>query len=274
MKKLYVLKIGGSVLTNKNSEKLYLYKKRISKIAQHIKTSLDKNNNLQLIIIHGGGGIAHHLAHKYSLQNGVGTDKNKLYGAALTRLAIQKLNTRVFNIFLENKLPTLPVHTSAIITQTNKKISTFDTHIISETLNNNYIPIVYGDIVFDSVCGMSIASGDMSIAYLAQHFNAEKVFLATDVQGIFTKDPYKYSDVKLIKKVTLSDVFSKKFIKLSGSHNVDVTGGLKGKLYSFKKLNSSKNSLKQIVIFDGTNPENYTKLLSDKQITATYIKVK
>ena len=274
MKKLYILKIGGSVLTNKNSKKLYLHTKRIHKIAQHIKTILDKNNNLQLIIIHGGGGAAHHLAHKYSLRNGVNNDKNKLYGATLIRLAIQKLNTHIFNIFLENKLPVLPVHTSAIATQANKKITTFNTHTISKILKSNYIPIIYGDMVFDDTYGMSVLSGDTITAHLAQHFNAKKVFLATDVSGIFTKDPYKYSNTKLIAKTTLSDVFCKKLIKLTPSHNIDVTGGLKGKLQSFKKLSTSKNSLKQIVIFDGTNPQNYTELLSNNQITATYIKVK
>jgi isopentenyl phosphate kinase len=273
MKKLYILKIGGSILTNKNSERLYLHKKRISKIAKQIKTALNKDPDLQLIIVHGAGGEVHHLAHKYSLQNGTGLNNNKLYGATLTRLAVQKLNTQIFNIFLENGLPVLPVHTSSTVIQKNKKISTLNTKIITGTINNNCIPLLYGDMTLDTVCGMSISSGDASTAYLAKHLDIKKIFLATDVQGIFTKDPYKYSDATLIKKTTLSNVFFAQNISLTKSHNTDTTDGMKGKLRSFNNLLPSKTATQQIILFDGTKPENYTKLLTNSYIPATYIDV-
>ena len=273
MKKLYILKIGGSVLTNKNSERLHLYRKRLSNIAQQIQTVLNKNPDLQLIIVHGAGGEVHHLAHKYSLQNGTGLNKNKLYGATLTRLAVQKLNTQIFNIFLENGLPVLPVHTSSTIIQENKKISTLNTKIIMETINNNFIPLLYGDMAFDTICGMSISSGDSSTAHLAKNLNIKKILLATDVQGIFTKDPYKHPNATLVKETTLSNIFSTQAINLTKSHNTDTTDGMKGKLHSFNRLLQSKNVTQQIILFDGTNPENYAKLLTNNYISATYINV-
>jgi aspartokinase-like uncharacterized kinase len=49
-------------------------------------------------------------------------------------------------------------------------------------------------------------TSDSIAAYIASRLNADKVIFATDVDGIFTSDPKKHSDAKLIKRTSASEL--------------------------------------------------------------------
>lgn len=49
-------------------------------------------------------------------------------------------------------------------------------------------------------------TSDSIAAYIASRLNADKVILVTDVDGIFTSDPKKHSDAKLIKELSASEL--------------------------------------------------------------------
>jgi len=49
-------------------------------------------------------------------------------------------------------------------------------------------------------------TSDSIAAYVASRLNADKVILVTDVDGIFTSDPKKYSDAKLINELSASEL--------------------------------------------------------------------
>jgi hypothetical protein len=49
-------------------------------------------------------------------------------------------------------------------------------------------------------------TSDSIAAYVASRLNADKVILATDVDGIFTSDPKKHSDAKLLKRASASEL--------------------------------------------------------------------
>ena len=59
-------------------------------------------------------------------------------------------------------------------------------------------------------------TSDSIAAYVAEQVNARKVVLVTDVDGVFTSDPKKYSDAKLIEKLS-----AKKLLTLSQGTSVD-----------------------------------------------------
>jgi aspartokinase-like uncharacterized kinase len=59
-------------------------------------------------------------------------------------------------------------------------------------------------------------TSDSIAAYIANRLHANKVILATDVDGIFTADPKKHSDAKLLKKLS-----AKKLLKLAQRTSVD-----------------------------------------------------
>jgi isopentenyl phosphate kinase len=127
-------------------------------------------------------------------------------------------------------------------------------------------------MVFDEKLDMSICSGDAIAPYLAKKLGAEKIFFASDIDGIFDQDPHLQKDAKLIEKINLNKIKNNNKIKLTDSHNVDVTGGLSGKI---KNIDLKHNiSLKSVEIFNGLKYENYEKIILGKKFPHTFIKIK
>jgi isopentenyl phosphate kinase len=269
MKPLYILKIGGSVATLKNRPGVSVRRDLLRKAAEAIKDAMEEKD-FHLILIHGAGAAGHQLAKKYNLAEGIGMNPKKWYGALISRIANSKLDTAIAEIFISKGLRVTSVHTASAIVQKNKKISHCNLEIIKEALRQNSIPMLYGEMVFDTKLGMSICSGDAIAPYLAEKLGAQKMFFASDIDGIFTKDPHIHKDAKIIEKINLGEIKNK--AQISVSHNVDVTGGLMGKI---EKLgNVHHNALKSIEIFNGLREENYAKVILGKEFPHTVISIR
>ncbi len=240
----------------------------IRKIAKEIKASLE-SQSFNLILIHGAGSVGHQLAHKYELTKGANQTEKGWEGALISRVANQTMDVSISDIFVKNNLPVVSIHTSSVIIQTNGKISHFDLGTIKESLKQNCIPLLYGEMVLDRKLGMTICSGDAIVPYLAKKLGAQKMFFASDIDGIFDKDPHLHKNAKLIKKIRLSDIEKKS--KLTHSHNIDTTGGLLGKIKKIKEFKNSK--VKSVEIFNGLDSRNYKKVFSEKSFNHTFIEI-
>ena len=205
MKSLYILKLGGSIVTYKNRTDASARKKLLKKIAKELKALLNKNN-FKLILIHGAGSPGHQLAHKYRLSSGARNNKKKWHGSFLSRMVNLKLNNIITEILIEKELRVTPVHTASVIIQNNKKVEKFSLDTIKEALNQNCIPMLYGEMVFDKTLGMTVCSGDVIAPYLAKKLGAKKIFFASDIDGIFDRDPHLNKNAKLIKEINLNNI--------------------------------------------------------------------
>ncbi|HEX8973992.1 MAG TPA: isopentenyl phosphate kinase [Patescibacteria group bacterium] len=269
MKPLYILKIGGSVVTLKDHPGFSVRKELLDKVADSLLLAR-KKGKFDLILIHGAGALGHSLAKEYGLDKGVGKSARKMHGALLSRNANQKLDNAICEIFNTKGLPVAPVHTASVIIQKNALISKFETGMIKEALEKNLIPVMYGDMVFDTKLGMSVCSGDAIAPFLAKKFGARKIFFASDIAGVFTNDPHFHKDASLIEEISLQEITSN--AKLSGSHNVDVTGGLWGKIKKMESL--KKTNVEFVEIFNGLEEGNYLKALTGKKFPHTKIHIK
>ena len=265
---LYIIKIGGSVATHKNRKGASVRRKLLLKIAQEIKKT-KKQGEFNLILIHGAGAGGHQIARKYKLASGTLGNKNKIRGSLLSSVANQKLNNSIFDIFYSGGLNVYPIHTASTIIQKNKIIDFVELALIKKALANNFIPILYGEMVFDEELGMSICSGDAIAPYLAKKLKARKVFFASDIDGIFSEDPHKNKKAKLIEKINLKEINKK--VSLGKSHNTDVTGGLMGKVRQI--TNEYDDHLESIEIFNGLNPINYRKVILGEDFSHTIIEI-
>lgn len=263
-KEIILLKIGGSILTRKDKKNASFRRDLLVEIANNIRIFVKKNPQISLCIIHGAGAVGHRIAKEYHLENGVGTDPNRWFGTLLTRLKNQKLDAKLFEIFLEAGLRIVPIHTASAIIQKDKKIHIVFWKALEEAFRNNCIPLLYGEIVFDETLGMSICSGDASIFSIAQHFKVRKILFASDIDGIFDKDPHLHKDATLIQKTTLSALLHDKNISLEKSHSIDVTGGLGNKITSLKQY--EPKDLETVQIFNGLEAKKFLSALSGKKI--------
>ena len=239
-----------------------LFRSLLTEIAKDCAAALSVNKNIQLIIIHGAGSAAHQVAKQYQLENGTKNDSMKIEGAQLIHVANQKLNLAIAEIFLNHGVNIAPVHTASVIIQRGGKINKCFYDVIDQALGSNCVPLLYGEIVFDETLGMTICSGDVIAVDLAKKYNASKIVFVSDIDGIFDKDPHVYRDAIIIKSITLDSITTNNKVTLSGSHNVDVTGGLKNKI-AVLSGNDIPKSLKQVVVCNGFSAGFISRAFND-----------
>lgn len=231
-RELIIIKLGGSIITYKNSLVPKARTYVIKRLAREIKQILERNK-YQIIIVHGAGSFGHPLSKKYALQKGMHTDKEKLNFCVVDSL-ILKLNSIIIQSLIEQGIPAVGLPSHSFI-QTNQGIMpNFNCDLIREYLNLNITPVFFGDAVLDKKWNCTALSGDTLIPYLATQFKAAKAIFLSDVDGVFDKNPKQYSNAHLIPKVTGNNLNA--VLKgLTASGTADVTGQMKGKILSIKK---------------------------------------
>jgi len=95
-----ILKIGGSVLTDKSREGK-LNRKEVARIAREIASGDVKS----LILIHGAGSFGHPIAKKFGLDVPGGQN---YAGATLTHEMVKELNRAVVQKLIENGIVAIP----------------------------------------------------------------------------------------------------------------------------------------------------------------------
>lgn len=224
MKNLILVKLGGSVITDKSKP----YTARIDtiqKLAKKIRRF--KNKNTDLIIGHGSGSFAHIPASKYQTQKGL-VNKNSVWGLSLTADAAIQINRIVISEFLKLKIPIISF---APLSFNYGKIVLID-HI-EKVLEIGNIPIIYGDVVMNKKQGFEIYSGekilDILASRLAKNYRKIKTIYFTDTNGVYDD---KGKTISMITPKNFKEI--KKY--LQGSGNTDVTGGMIHKVEESLKL--------------------------------------
>jgi isopentenyl phosphate kinase len=229
---LIILKLGGSVITKKEAKEPTIDYDNLNRISSEIaSSSFDK-----LIIVHGAGSFGHPFARKYEIGSKIKDEDDFNYkknGFCITHSWVKKLNSIVCNSLREKGVLAVSIQPSSFVTTKNKRIYSCDLNLINKYLDLGFVPVIYGDVVMDMNESIKICvlSGDQIIQYFGENLKPDRVILGSDVDGIYTKDPKKYPDAELMEIVTSNENLS-----TEGSLNVDVTGGMNGKLRELIKL--------------------------------------
>ncbi|MEM4733031.1 MAG: isopentenyl phosphate kinase, partial [Candidatus Bathyarchaeia archaeon] len=218
-----ILKIGGSVITDKNGE-LAAKTEVINRLAEEIQ----KANTRRLVIVHGGGSFGHPTAQKYGIKEGLREDTQKI-GFAETHHVMTVLNGLVMDSLVWHSIPAVSITPSSCIITENGRIKTFDDTALKMLLGMDFVPVLYGDAVLDEKLGFTVLSGDQLVAYLAMKLKAARIVIGVDTDGLYDADPKTAKNAKLYTRLTLSELEKVKS-KLAGSVAVDITGGMLGKI--------------------------------------------
>jgi len=230
---LIILKLGGSVITRKDSLTPALDSSNLTRIAREISNS----SYHKLILVHGAGSFGHPYAREYAIGSEIDSKEElvrKRQGFSKTQNSVKHLNQLVCQHLLEQDIPAVSIQPSSFVQTWNKRIISADTDLISKYLGLGFVPVLYGDVVLDmeDKIKMAVLSGDQIVKYLAENLKPEKVILGSDVDGIYNKDPKKYPEALLMKVVTSPDDLE----STDGTQTVDVTGGMGGKLGELLEL--------------------------------------
>jgi len=103
-----------------------------------------------------------------------------------------------------------------------------ETDALAGLLRLKMIPVTYGVPAFDRAWGSSILSQDQIAPYIAKKLGVNRIVEISDVEGIFTANPKKDKNAKLIREINQNN-YKEVESCLSGSSSPDVTGGMKQK---------------------------------------------
>ncbi|MFW6220386.1 MAG: isopentenyl phosphate kinase [Nanoarchaeota archaeon] len=229
MQEVIIIKLGGSLITNKN--KPFTYNSQIvEKIIKEIKDSIPKIKE-KIILTNGAGSFGHPLAKKYKIIDGY-KNKESIRGFCLTQNAVSKLNKFILKELLKNKINALTIHPSSIVTFNGNKFEMFDKTLIN-SIENNIIPLLYGDVIFDLNKKFSIISTEQIINLISKDlkkkYKIKKIILAGITNGVYDKNE------KLIPTINNQNI--KEILNNNlKSDGIDVTGGMFHKIKEMQNL--------------------------------------
>lgn len=255
-KPLYIIKLGGSVITDKSKGKGVFRRDIVKRLVSEI-VEAKKKKAFDLILVHGAGAYPHYLTKKYKLNEGFKGEKSAL-GFSLVKNALFKLNSLVWSACLRGGLNVCTVEPSAVITTKNGEIERFDTIFVEGLLKLGIAPLLMGDDALDKLRGIAVLSGDKTMAFLAKKYKADKVIFVSDVDGVFDKNPKVHKDAKLIGKINNQN-FKRIIDSMEVFNKNDASGEMKGKLLAIKKMLTGVD----VVIANGLSPNTIKLILSN-----------
>ena len=145
---MIILKLGGSVITRKDSLTPTLDSSILTRIAREISNS----SYHKLIVVHGAGSFGHPYAKEYAIGSEIKSHEEltrKKQGFSKTQNSVKNLNQLVCQHLIEQEIPAVSIQPSSFIQTRNKRIIKADLDLISKYLDLGFVPVFYGDVVLD-----------------------------------------------------------------------------------------------------------------------------
>lgn len=262
-KKIVFIKCGGSFITHK--DKPYTPRPEVMKLfATQLKQAITHNPDTQVILGNGAGSYGHYAVMEHDIKNQTHQADLRL-GISHVHHSVATLHQMVMTILLDHSLPVFSLQPSAILSTHTGSISHVSLDSFMNLLHGQYIPCVYGDIVFDTQRGYHIASTETIFDVLIDSLmkkqeKIDRIIYLTTVPGVLDTDGAVISE---ITPRNVSDIITDQ------SEGYDVTGGMKHKIE--RALSLAKKGIPSYI---GTLTETNTlrSILSNEHSQGTQIK--
>ncbi len=254
--KRYVIKLGGSIITDKD-EPLSINIPTLLGIGEEIAAAM-RATDLSLAIVHGGGSYGHPSVRECLDRKGVMDEPCYVRTAYL----MSELSLMVTQVLIAAGVPAVTLTTRSVCAMKSGRPDC-ELGIAAEMVGRGLVPVIFGDGVL-SDDGYEVMSGDDIVWLLAKAMGDAEVVFATDVDGIFDKDPRKSPDARLLKEVSAFEAL--KYV--GGSGRIDVTGGMRSKLV--KGLRHARGWGRAYVV-NGGRRWNLFNLLTGKPFIGTVV---
>lgn len=252
------LKLGGSLITDKTAVET-VRGDVLARAAREIAQARTARPSLRLVLGHGSGSFGHVAAARDGTRHGVQTLPQWRSFAEVSDAAA-RLNRRVVAELLAAGAPAVTLQPSASARVTDGHITHIAAHAVQAALDAGLVPVVYGDVAFDTVRGGTIISTEEVMMALAQTLRPSWLLLAGETEGVYGVDG------RLAPQITAAN-FETIAPALGGSRGTDVTGGMASKVRAMLALVEAQPQM-QIRIFSGLAVGNVQRVLQDGGETA------
>jgi len=245
------LKLGGSLITDKTKVERVRHDVLL-RLVDEIAQALRENPALRLVLGQGSGSFGHVAAAKHGTRQGV-ADSAGWRGFAEVSDAAARLNRMVLAELLLAGVPAVSLSPSASVGCEDGRIQTIATYPVQAALDAGLVPVVYGDVAFDSMRGGTIVSTEEVMMALAEEIRPSWLLLAGETTGVYDLEEQV---IPLITQGNYAEIEA----ALGGSRGTDVTGGMASKVQSMLALVEAFPQL-SIRIFSGLEPGNLAQTL-------------
>jgi isopentenyl phosphate kinase len=256
---LQFLKLGGSLITDKTQPSTAC-PEIIKRLAEEIAEAKAEDADMRLVLGHGSGSFGHTAADKYGTRKGVNTPEEWL-GFAEVWMQASALNRLVVENLHAVGLPAVAFPPSASAWGEEGRVASWGITPIEEALEKGLLPVVYGDVVFDTVRGGTIFSTEDLFVHLALHLKPDRILLAGLEEGVWGDYPACTQLIETLTPHNLAEVAP----ALAGSMATDVTGGMETKVRQMLSLVEQLPVL-EVLIFSGQHPLSVKKALLGERL--------
>ena len=218
--KIIVIKVGSSLLVDKYKK---IRKKWLSSFAKDVHELIKKNKK---IVIVSSGAIALGCKKMNFNKKNIKLDKSQAI-ASIGQIELMNLFSQTFSNYKINISQIL-----LTLEDTEERRRSLNAKRTFENLFDlGFVPIVNEN---DTIATSEIKYGDNDrlASRVAQITDADTLILLSDVDGLYTKNPKKFKDAKLLKKVDNLDKDLKK-ISIKGINEYG-SGGMQTKIEAAK----------------------------------------
>lgn len=255
-----MIKLGGSVITRKR-----LPSRANMRAIERISEELAKREE-KMLLIYGAGSFGHIPVQRYKLHLGYRSRK-QIKGFAETKLTLLKQEQILVSVLARQGVPVVPMVASSCMVARSGRLVHVDVEPFARLLKLGLVPLVGGDVVLDREIGFSVVSGDQMAAYLAERLGAKLIVFGTDVDGLYSGDPKRDPNARLIPDLSYTDLISR--MKMAGESSApDVTAGMLGKLR--ESVQPVRRGI-EVIIMNLNRPADLHPILDGKTVRCTRI---
>ena len=230
MGELILVKWGGSLITDK-TQKDTARLRTITRLSGEL--ARERADGHRFLLGHGGGSFGHQAAVACGLNRGP-IRKEAREGVARTQERAAALHQIVRQALLGKGLPAFSFAPSSFFVARAGQPSAVALAPLREALTEDWLPVVYGDVVQDRVWGASVCSTETVLIQCAERLlragtKIRRVVWLGETDGIY--DP----EGKAIPRIRFDEI-GVRMQQLQGASGPDVTGGIRHRLEAAKRL--------------------------------------
>jgi isopentenyl phosphate kinase len=265
---LTVIKLGGALLTDKQRP-YTLRESTLNQTAFEIKAALDAGLLERLILVHGVGSFGHPPVVEHRLHKGLESEEQLIH-LTDTQNKVLKLRLAIAEAFHDAGVAVCTILPSSCMTTSGFALKSSYLEAVAGFLNTGMSPLLGGDVLADDQNGFCVYGGDSIAVDLALHFQASRLIFATEVDGIYDRDPQKFADAQLIHEYSLGNLDSDAAL-LDDHRTVDASGAMAGKLTAVQQARVAISSGLSVYILSMIKNGNLIDLLRGKEEIGTWV---
>jgi isopentenyl phosphate kinase len=269
MQPLTVIKLGGALLTEKR-QPFTLRPSVLAQVAGEVRACQEAGLIQRLVLVHGVGSFGHPPVLAHQLHKGFQSPAQLIH-LSDTQNRVMHLRMAVAEAFHAAGVAVSTLLPSSCMGASGANLHSSYLEGVRGFLGLGMVPLLGGDMLVDDQMGFCVFSGDKIAVELALALGASRLILATEVAGVYDRDPLRFPEARLIPRLQLSQE-AESGPELDSLAQVDASQAMMGKLQALHPAHPAMHEGRLTVhILSMTQPGNLRTLLKGEKPVGTQV---